>query len=67
MEMTVKWCTRPCIYRGTPNFNGCDYCYITGKARGCPPGKGCTRFKKGKRIKGPRAYSPEGQEEEEYT
>ena len=37
---------RKCIY--APPSNGhfthlCDFCFQTGKSRGCPPGVGCKR------------------------
>ena len=34
-----------CIYRGwiADTFSTCDYMILTGKPRGCPPGKGCIR------------------------
>lgn len=40
-----------CYYHGYNAFLGitCDYILVTGKMRGCEPGKGCKRFKKGQR------------------
>lgn len=36
-----------CYYHGRNSFLGiiCDYIMITGKMRGCEPGKNCKRFK----------------------
>jgi len=37
------WC-RGCVYAApwAPKFTHlCDYCIVTGKCRGCPPGVGC--------------------------
>lgn len=28
------------------NEGSCLFCFKTGEARGCPPGKGCKRYKK---------------------
>lgn len=42
---------KKCRFRaGRCSGHGCDYISITGHARGCPPGKDCTRFEKGKRA-----------------
>lgn len=50
--MEFKYCRRPCKYSsGTPHVNGCDYLYLTGKLRGCPAGKECTKFEKGGRTR----------------
>ena len=50
--MGFKKCTRPCRFRSSkPDVNGCDYAYLTGKLRGCEPGKNCTKFEEGARIK----------------
>ena len=40
-----------CYYHGYNSFLGitCDYILVTGKKRGCEPGKKCKRFKKGQR------------------
>lgn len=49
--MSFKKCNRPCKYRsGTPQLNGCDYLYLTGKLRDCPAGKECTKFEQGDRM-----------------
>lgn len=42
-----------CVYRA-PGRNdldySCDYISITGHSRGCPPGKDCTMYQRGKRL-----------------
>ena len=50
--MGFEKCKRPCKYRsGTPDLNGCDYLYLTGKKRDCPAGGACTKFEAGDRIR----------------
>lgn len=42
--MPVDAYCKGCIYLGTNSMGKCcDYNYITGKARGCPAGDGCTK------------------------
>lgn len=49
--MERKEC-KGCIYRGkVGSESSCDFMFMTGIARGCQPGKGCTRKKKGQRPK----------------
>lgn len=44
-------CRRPCKWRSANRgANGCDYIYLTGRARGCPAGAGCTKFQPGPRA-----------------
>lgn len=44
---------KSCQYRGEGGKNGCDYAYITGKARGCKVEE-CGRYVKGSRLKAPK-------------
>lgn len=45
---------RRCIYRsGKAGVNECDYCFLTGRARGCPGDENCARFEEGPRINVP--------------
>ena len=45
---------RRCVYRSEKEgINQCDYCYITGHARGCPGDEHCTRFEEGERRRMP--------------
>lgn len=44
---------KTCQYRGEGGKNGCDYAYITGKARGCKVEE-CGRYVKGSRLKAPK-------------
>lgn len=44
---------RSCIYSSTVSETEpvtCDYILVTGNRRGCPPGKDCERYIKGKRA-----------------
>lgn len=42
-----------CVYRAPEgDANQCDYILKTGKVRGCPPGKACTKFEQGKKKRG---------------
>lgn len=60
-------CKRKCIYRSEmPRVNSCDYCYITGKMRGCPAGESCTRFVAGKRCRGRVSLPPMKYREDEH-
>lgn len=53
-QETVRWHIRSaktgkcksCIYQCRTNVNNCDYIVLTGRRRGCPPGPGCTAYKK---------------------
>lgn len=50
--MTFEICKRPCKYRSSNrSTHGCDYCFLTGKLRGCPVGAACTRFEMGERVR----------------
>lgn len=42
-----------CKYRGKTGSGDitCDFMFLTGVPRGCPPGKGCTRKVTGKKLK----------------
>lgn len=44
--MVTKRCQK-CKYVGVVAFDVpcCDYCYLTGRTRGCPSGDKCTKFK----------------------
>lgn len=45
---------RRCVYRSDkPGTNECDYCFLTGKLRGCPNDDRCDKFKEGKRLPSP--------------
>lgn len=46
-----------CVYFGS-YLRNCDYIFIEGHSRGCPPGKGCTKriSIKNKKAKPPFAY-----------
>lgn len=49
--MEFQKCRRLCKWRSScRGVNGCDYLYLTGKVRGCPAGKDCTRFEAGPRA-----------------
>lgn len=66
MKKAVIKCQRPCIYRSElPRVNACDYCYITGKMRGCPAGENCTRFVAGKRCRERVSYVPTKMDDKE--
>ena len=44
-------CPGGCIYRGKVSGTSCcNYIFITGKSRGCPPGRDCTRYRRGVRL-----------------
>ena len=45
--MVTDRCKR-CKYSGTVAYGVpcCDYCYLTGRMRGCPAGDKCVRFKR---------------------
>ena len=49
----AKYC-KGCKYWGSNYGSGCcNYIFIEGHRRPCPPGKGCTEYKRGRR---PRRY-----------
>lgn len=51
-----------CIYyvkMGGNGINHCNYCYSTGKPRGCPAGEGCIRYTPTTRSKRLRKYLAE--------
>ena len=51
-EKTAADCRKGCVYAGGVGGNPCcNYILVEGHPRGCPPGKECDKYKKGKRKK----------------
>ena len=51
-QPTAKDCRKGCIYLGkVHDLPCCNYILAERKVRGCPVGKDCDKYKKGKRKK----------------
>lgn len=51
-QPTAKDCRKGCIYLGSAHGEECcNYLLATGQMRGCPVGKDCTKYKRGKKRK----------------
>lgn len=52
-NLTYDRACKGCIYLGRAGMFGCcDYIFIKGKPRHCPPGNGCTAKKKRSAVDG---------------